>query len=69
MKFGHLINGIEVGLSQLRSWTIEHIKREANFAAHSLAREAIINVVDKVWIEEISNCIYGIVNREQFAPT
>jgi hypothetical protein len=36
-KMGHIIDGIKEGLGVLRSWSIEHVKREANFAAHILA--------------------------------
>lgn len=36
-KFGHLIDGIEDGLSQLQLWMFEHIKKYVNSAAYSLA--------------------------------
>jgi hypothetical protein len=42
-------------------------KRDANSAAHGLAREAVKHVIDKVRVKEISNCIYDILIREQFA--
>jgi hypothetical protein len=58
-KIGHLIDEIKEGLHQLRSWRIEYIRRDANYATHSLAREAIVDV----WVEEIPNCVYGIVSR------
>jgi hypothetical protein len=66
-KFGHIIDGIRSGLHHLRSWQIHHVKRDANSAAHTLAREAIKSVIDRVWIEEVPPCIYGIVIREQIA--
>jgi hypothetical protein len=47
-KMGHLINGIKDGLSKLRSLSVEHVKRDANYAAHFLAREAIFSVIDRV---------------------
>lgn len=40
-KIGHLIDGIKEGLRKLRSWRIEHDKRDANSAVHSLAREVL----------------------------
>ena len=64
-NFGHFIDGIK---DRLRSWRVKHLKRDANSAAHSLARKAILDVINKVWVKETSSCIYGIVNREQFAP-
>jgi hypothetical protein len=62
------VDSIKLGLSQLKSWQINHVKRYANSAAHVLAREAIKNVIDRVWVEETPNCIYGIVLGEQFTP-
>jgi len=50
-------------LGKLRSWRVEHGKRNANSAAHVLAREAYSL---RVWIEEISNCICDIVTGEQW---
>lgn len=35
--------------------------RYANSTAHSLARDTTLDVIEKVWVEEIPNCIYGIV--------
>jgi hypothetical protein len=64
-NFGHLIDGIKDGL---RSWRVKHLQRDANSAAHSLAKEAILDVIDRVWVKETSSCIYGIANREQFVP-
>lgn len=55
-------------MHQLRSWKIDHVKKNANSIAYTLAREAIRSVIDKLWIEEILNCIYGIVIRKQVAP-
>jgi hypothetical protein len=35
-----LVEGIKMGLNQLRSWKIEHVKRDANKATHIIAKEA-----------------------------
>lgn len=50
-RYGHIVDGIKVGLHTLRSWHIDHVKRDANTTAHSLAQEAILSVIDKVYIE------------------
>jgi ribonuclease HI len=34
-NFGHIVDGIKTELSQLRSWRIEHAKRNANTTAHT----------------------------------
>ena len=38
-----------------------------NSAAHILARETVKYVIERIWVEEILNCIYGIVIGEHFA--
>jgi len=35
--FGHIVDGIKHDLSQLRSWRIEHVKKNTNTAAHTIA--------------------------------
>jgi hypothetical protein len=42
-------------------------KLNMNSAAHILAREAVKYVIDRIWVEEILNCIYGIVIGEHFS--
>lgn len=44
------------------------MKRKMNSAAHSHAKEAILDVINKIWVDETLNCIYGIVTRDLFAP-
>jgi hypothetical protein len=43
------------------------VKRDANQAAHGLAKEATVTSMERNWIEEILNCIYDIVNLELLA--
>lgn len=38
-----------------------------NMATHRLLKEAVKDVMDKVWMEEIPSCIYDIAFSEQFA--
>jgi hypothetical protein len=66
-KYGHTINGIKERMCLLRLCRITNVKRDANSAAHSLVREVVIGVINSVWMEEITNCIHGIVIREQFS--
>lgn len=51
-KFGHIVDGIKIGLRQLRSWKIIHVKRDMNSAAHIPAREAIMSIIDKVGLKK-----------------
>lgn len=50
-KFGHIIDGIKLGLCQLRSWRIKHVKRDANTTAHTIAHKAILCIINRVWLE------------------
>jgi len=51
----------------MRSWRIEHVKRNVNLVAHTIAKEAILCVIDRVWVEETLNCICSTIFREQYA--
>jgi ribonuclease HI len=66
-SYGHIVADIRIVLHELRSWQICHSKRTNNYAAHGLAKEAVLNVMNKVWMEEISNCICDVVSSELYA--
>lgn len=68
-KFGHIIEEIKYKLSQLRSWSIEHIKRIAHITVHTIAQKVILCVINRISVEEILNYIYGIIFRELLCPT
>jgi hypothetical protein len=49
-------------LGAFRSWSICHVRREANQVVHDLAKVATSTSIDRIWIEETPNiCIYDIV--------
>ena len=66
-KFGHIVGDILEVLKTFRRWDIRHIKRTANGAAHGLAKDAIKDLGDRMWLEVIPSPIYDIVTLEQFA--
>jgi hypothetical protein len=47
-RYGHLVEGIKSGMQSFRTVNIVHVKREANMAAHSLAQEAVIHIVNTI---------------------
>ncbi len=49
---------------QVKIENVEHVKRAANSTAYILARETFSCVIDRVWVEKISHCIYVIVTKE-----
>jgi hypothetical protein len=66
-KFEHNVDGIKVGLHQLRSLSIDHIMQNVNIVVHTIVKEAIFCVVDRVWVKETPNYICGIIFRECYA--
>ena len=63
-SYGHITGDTRWVLNSLRSWTVGHVKRAANSAAQHLAKEAVRDFIDKVWMEEVLMCIYDIVSLE-----
>ena len=54
-------------LQSFKRWEIGHVKRKANGAAHGLAKAAISELGERIWIEEIPSVIYDVVTLEQIA--
>jgi hypothetical protein len=66
-RYGHIIDDIREILNCIQSWQIGNVSRVVNSAAHNLAKTTVKQVIDRVWIEEISNCICDLVLLEQLA--
>jgi hypothetical protein len=66
-KYEHIVGDILEVLKSFRRWDIGHVKRTVNGAAHALAKSAVRELGERIWIEEIPNTIYDIVAIEQFA--
>jgi ribonuclease HI len=65
--YGQIVEDARSVLYTSRSWIVSHVKREANSAAHYLAKYALFNVQDRVWMEECRDCISHIVSLEHVA--
>jgi ribonuclease HI len=61
---GHFIESIHLEMLGLRSCRFVFAPREANMAAHTLAKEAICNKNDVCWLEDVTSSISSIVIRE-----
>jgi hypothetical protein len=46
---------------------IKHVKRNANSLAHGHAKNAVKNIINRIWIEENPPIIHDIVTLEQIA--
>jgi hypothetical protein len=65
---GHFIESIQQDLIFFRATKFVHVLRICNNVAHDLAKEAIRNKVECVWLEEIPSSIFTIVCKELFGP-
>jgi len=65
---GHFVEGITAEIQGLRNVSMVHVGREANNAAHCLAKEASYNFIDSVWLKEIPSCILHVVLRKSLFP-
>jgi ribonuclease HI len=62
---GFLIEDSWTMFSFFNSVEVSHVKREANKATHVLARNAISQLLDKVWVADCPPLISPIVLAEQ----
>ena len=58
---GNIIEDVKILSKTMKSCEFHHTKREANQVAHTLAHNAIKVVSELVWIEEIPQCVSGVI--------
>ena len=51
--FGHVINEIHDSWSSFSRISFQHVRRDGNMLAHSLARRAVLSADTVVWVEEL----------------
>jgi ribonuclease HI len=66
-RFGHIIDDTRRILDGFIRWKCNHVRREANEAAHRLAKAATMDVSDRIWRDTTPNCISDIVLMERLA--
>jgi hypothetical protein len=66
-KVGHIIADAQILLHKFMYYEIKHVSREANYAAHNLAKLAACSGYERQWRDESLNCISGIIRVEQIA--
>lgn len=62
-RFGNLIDYSKT-LNSLQSWYVNHIKIKANMVDHYLAKAALQQPLEQIWMEECHICIHDIVTSE-----
>jgi hypothetical protein len=67
MAYGHIIEDIKTVLPCFRSWDVGHIHREGNTVVHCLAKRAVGEETEQIWLEETPCCIQDIVLLERLA--
>jgi hypothetical protein len=65
-RHGHIVEDTRGLLQFFHEWRVNHVKREGNMAAHGLVREALLLIIDRVWLDVIPDCICDTVLREQY---
>ena len=66
-----VVEGIRMGLSSFKFWSLSHICRQCNNAAHIMARTASSSIESHVWVEDttlIANQLRWDVIYEYFCP-
>jgi ribonuclease HI len=64
-RYGHLIDDTKLLLQRFCSWEVQHVKRGANMAAHSLAKGALRQSLEQIWLEDSPVFIHDIVCAEK----
>jgi ribonuclease HI len=63
-SFGHFVEDVKWVLWSFNSYVFQHVGREANYAAHGIAKEACNHVTETVWWHSIPSFIDGVVGKE-----
>jgi ribonuclease HI len=66
-QYGHIVEDIKKVLRTYRKWEAGFVRQEVNLVAHGLAKVAINEGWDIIWLEETPNVIRDIVFLEHFA--
>lgn len=68
-RYGQMIEDTKVHLHSFPSRSVKHTKREANEAAHLMAKTSITRLLDEIWVGEGLSFIQSIVLAEQEVST
>lgn len=61
-----IINDAKMLLDRVHQWRVRHVRREANGAAHCLAKRALSCTEEEIWRGTVPDCIHQIINAEAF---
>ena len=60
MLFGHIIDETKRLGWMLRGCRFQHVRREGNRLAHSLAKKAVLSTDTKVWVEALTKEVVDV---------
>lgn len=63
---GQIIQDVKGLLSSNEAWTLSYSPRESNKAAHMLAKKALSDNAEVVWIEDIPSFIHQCILFEKY---
>jgi ribonuclease HI len=61
-SYGHIVEEAKELFNMVESWSVQHVGRENNTAAHHLAKHAATREDDQTWVSEFPAFIQSIVN-------
>jgi hypothetical protein len=67
-RFGHFIERIKEQSLLFQSFSVFHMRREANLASHLLTKAVFTQVLDNVWLENFLHFLFDIVFKEATTP-
>jgi ribonuclease HI len=67
-KIGHIVEDMQYLLRNFTQWKVDVVSRDANNAAHTLAKLAVSHGENRTWLGVIPECICEIVLAEQSTP-
>jgi hypothetical protein len=63
-NFGHLVEDTKYAMRNVPGWKCNHVSRDANGAAHNLAKAAVKNGFDYTWMGDAPDCIRDVISKE-----
>ena len=64
LLFGHIVDETKRLGAILRSCEFQHVRREGNRLAHSLAKKAVLSADFEVWVEELPDDVDGVFQSD-----
>ena len=65
---GVLVEDIKHELQFLQQWQLSFVRKEGNQASHTLANLATRTFKNNMWLFELPDCLFDIIQREQVLP-